>query len=663
MAQISGNELRNKYLEFFKNRGHVEIPSAPMVPQNDPTTLFVNSGMQPMLSYLLGETHPEGKRIVDSQRCFRAEDIEEVGDNRHTTAFEMLGNWSLGDYFKKEQLHWIFEFLTKEVGFDPQKLYVTVCKGDKEAKIQNEDGTIQTLGPDTEAIDLWKELFRPYGIEAEYVDNSPEKGMQNGRIFGYGTKKNWWSRAGVPAKMPIGEPGGPDAEIFYDFGSDLKLHENSEFKDQPCHVNCDCGRFMEIGNSVFMQYVKQPDGTFKELENKNIDFGGGLERMLAAAYGHPDMFLTDLFLPLVKKIEQLSGKDYQGEHQKAFRIITDHLRAAVMLASDGVIPSNKAQGYMMRRLIRRAVGAGRALGLTENFTQHIVPLIQTMYEGQYPQVCDKTILGIIGEEETKFRKTLDNALEEVKKTLKAAQITKENIAKAAFDLYQSHGLPSDIFLDEYEKEFPGTINLESRQEIQEQFETLFKAHQDLSRTASAGMFKGGLAEHSEQIIQYHTSTHLLQQALREVLGDHVVQRGSNITNERLRFDFTSNERLTADQIKRIEEIVNQKIQEKIPVYFQNMPLEIARKTGAIGLFGEKYPEVVKVYTIGPVPELGRVGESIGGEDEVVQRASVYSREFCGGPHVSNTGEIKGTFKIQKDEKIAKDVVRVKAVLV
>lgn len=673
MAQITGNELRKKYLEFFKNREHVEVPSAPMVPQNDPTTLFTSSGMQPMIPYLLGESHPEGTRIVDSQRCFRAEDIEEVGDNRHTTAFEMLGNWSLGDYFKKEQLTWIFEFLTKEVGLNPQKLFVTVFKGDQDATIVDDSGAKSSLGKDEEAITIWKELFKQHGINAEYVDDADQNGMQGGRIFGYPVKKNWWSRSGIPSKMPPGEPGGPDSEIFYEFDH---VEHDPAFGEQ-CHVNCDCGRYLEIGNSVFMQFQKQDDGTFKELEQKNIDFGGGLERMLAAVYDNPDVFLTDLFWPVIQQIEHLSHQKYAGDSQKAYRIIADHLKAAVMLASDGVIPSNKAQGYMMRRLIRRAVGAGRTLGLTENFTQEIVPLIQDMYKVQYPQVTDAHILEVIQEEETKFRKTLDNALSAVSEfwekldkimgPVPEKDLTDPNsesvkhLAKTAFDFYQSHGLPSDIFFDELNKWMK--VTLEARQALQEEFFKLFQAHQDLSRTASAGMFKGGLAEHSEQIIQYHTTTHLLQQALRDVLGEHVVQRGSNITNERLRFDFTSNERLTQDQIKRVEEIVNQKIQAKIPVYFQNMPLEIARQTGAIGLFGEKYPDIVKVYTIGPQPQSGRVGESIEDVGEVVPRASVYSREFCGGPHVSNTSEIRGTFKIQKDEKIAKDVVRIKAVLI
>lgn len=648
MSQITGNELRKKYIEFFKNKQHVEVPSAPMVPQNDPTTLFTSSGMQPMIQYLLGEVHPEGTRIVDSQRCFRAEDIEEVGDNRHTTAFEMLGNWSLGDYFKKEQLTWIFEFLTKEVGLDPTKLYVTVLRGDPETTVIDENGNKSILAKDEETIALWKELFTKHGIKAEYVDNSPEFGMQNGRIFGYPVKKNWWSRSGVPSKMPPGEPGGPDAEIFYEF-----THvEHDQSYGQNCHVNCDCGRYMEIGNSVFMQYQKQEDGSFKELSQKNIDFGGGLERMLAASYNNPDVFTTDLFSPIINKIEHLSGVKYYTESQKLFRIVADHLKAATMLASDGVIPSNKAQGYMMRRLIRRAIGAGRSLGITDNFTSQIIPVIQSMYSTQYPQMNNSEIINIIEEEEIKFRKTLDSALEEVNKILKIG-LTNEQIAQQAFTLYQSNGLPSDIFLDEYEKKFASSFSLEDRQEIQELFDKHFKSHQDLSRSSSAGMFKGGLAEHSDQIIQYHTATHLLQQALRDVLGNHVVQRGSNITNERLRFDFTSNEKLTPDQKKKIEDIVNSKIKECLPVSFQILPLEEAKNSGAIGLFGEKYPDMVKVYSIGPLPE----GEIIRSREEV------YSREFCGGPHVSNTSDIKGIFTIQKDEKISKDIVRIKAVLI
>lgn len=647
MNKITGNQLRSKYLEFFKKRGHVEVPSAPMVPQNDPTTLFTSSGMQPMISYLLGEPHPEGTRIVDSQRCFRAEDIEEVGDNRHTTAFEMLGNWSLGDYFKKEQLDWIFEFLTKEIGLDPHKLYVSVFVGN------------DVVPRDTQAVEIWQDIFKQVGIDAKDVEDSSTKGMQGGRIFYYPEKKNWWSRSGVPSKMPSGEPGGPDSEVFYEFDH---IEHDPAF-GEVCHVNCDCGRYLEIGNSVFMQYQKQEDGSFKELAQQNIDFGGGLERMLAAAYNDPDVFNTDLFSPIIQKIEEISRQKYEGENKKAFRIIADHIKAAVMLASDGVFPSNKAQGYMMRRLIRRAVSAGNSLGISNHFAEPIIKIVQEMYKSHYPQMGSPEIVQLISEEEAKFRKTLNAALKEaikVRDSVNIDIIDTQQVAQMAFDLYQSNGLPSDIFLDEFEKKHP--LSLDQRQEIQDKYQLLFKAHQDLSRSSSAGMFKGGLADNSEIVTQYHTATHLLHQALRTVLGDHVYQKGSNITAERLRFDFSHTERLTPEQMSRVEELVNQKIQEKLPVYFQNMPLEIARKTGAIGLFGEKYPDMVKVYTIGPQPQEGRVGETIESEHEIVPRDQVYSREFCGGPHVSNTSEIKGTFKIQKDEKIAKDVVRIKAVL-
>jgi alanyl-tRNA synthetase len=459
--------------------------------------------------------------------------------------------------------------------------------------------------------------------------------------------------------MPVGEPGGPDSEVFYEF--EHIQHDNAF--GEICHINCDCGRYMEIGNSVFMQYQKQLDGSFKELAQQNIDFGGGLERILAAVYDDPDVFKTDLFLPIINQIEALSDKKYQGENKKAFRIIADHIKAAVMLASDGVVPSNKAQGYMMRRLIRRAVSAGNTLGITSDFTSQLVSIVQAMYKDQYIQVLESKIGEVIADEEQKFRKTLNNALKDAIKIVEANtghQVDISKIAQDAFNLYQSNGLPSDIFLDLFEKKLG--ITLDQRIEIQENYYQLFRAHQDLSRSSSAGMFKGGLADQSEIVTQYHTVTHLLHQALRTVLGEHVYQKGSNITAERLRFDFSHSERLTTEQIGRVEELVNQKIQQNLPVYFQNMPLEIGRTTGAIGLFGEKYPDMVKVYTIGPRPQSGRVGETITDNHDVVDREQVYSREFCGGPHVINTAEIEGTFKIDKDEKIAKDVVRIKATL-
>ena len=334
---MTPSQIRQAYLDYFTQQGHAILPSAPLVPENDPTTLFTGSGMQPMITYLLGEPHPKGKRIADSQKCFRSQDIEEVGDNRHTTFFEMLGNWSLGDYFKKEQLRWFFTYLTDAVGLEPERLFVTVFRGNDKLGIPR----------DTESVAIWKELFKEKNIEATDIDFAEENGMQGGRIFYYEEKKNWWSRAGEPKNMPVGEPGGPDSEMFYDFGAELNLHETSQWKDQPCHVNCDCGRFLEIGNSVFMQYQKQADGSFVELPQRNVDFGGGLERIAAAANGDGDVFKTAIFTPIITKLEEISGQSYEKseEIKRSFRVIADHMRAAVMLASDGVFPSNKEQGY------------------------------------------------------------------------------------------------------------------------------------------------------------------------------------------------------------------------------------------------------------------------------------------------------------------------------
>lgn len=652
---MTGNELRQKYLEFFRQREHAVVPSASLVPENDPTTLFTGSGMQPMLPYLLGETHPLGNRIVDSQKCFRVQDIEEVGDNRHTTVFEMLGNWSLGSYFKQEQLVWFWEFLTKEVGLDPQRLYVTVLAGDKTAGI----------GRDDEAIEIWQRLFSEVSMDAKVVDDAEANGMQGGRIFAYPAKKNWWSRSGVPEKMPVGEPGGPDSEVFYEF---TEVEHDAAFGEH-CHVNCDCGRYLEIGNNVFMQYKKQADGSFADLPQKNIDFGGGLERILAAKLNTSDVFKTDLFWPIIERIESISGKPY-AENKVAFRVIADHIKAATWLSYDGVIPSNKEQGYVLRRLIRRAVRFGKSLGITEPFTVEIVKVVEEMYGLMLPKGLEDFAHDNIRLEEINFLKTIDRGLREVQKyvaSLSHKSLSTDEIAAKAFDFYQTLGLPSDVFLDELEN--LGLKNtVDARLEVQDAYHKHFTTHQELSRASSAGMFKGGLGGHSSKEVQYHTATHLLQQALRDVLGDSVQQRGSNITPERLRFDFTSEVRLTPEQKAEVEEIVNAKIAASMPVSYAILPLAEAQKSGAIGLFGEKYGETVKIYSIGGSIE-GSDQESEDGEvklageaQSIAPRAEVYSREFCGGPHVANTAEIKGAFRLQKDEKISRDVVRVKAVL-
>lgn len=617
---MNPNQLRQSYLDFFKRNGHAIVPSAPLVPENDPTTLFTGSGMQPMVPYLLGETHPKGTRIVDSQKCFRSQDIEEVGDNRHTTFFEMLGNWSLGDYFKKEQLRWFFEFLTKEAKLDPKRLFVTVFSGSDEIGIPR----------DTESVAIWKELFAEVGITAIDVDNAEQNGLQEGRIFYYGEKKNWWSRSGVPANMPAGEPGGPDSEVFYDFGADQKLHENSPFKDEPCHVNCDCGRFLEIGNSVFMQYQKQDDGSFKELPQKNVDFGGGLERILAVMDNFQDVFQTNLFTDTIQQIEKVTAKKYEGEHKHSMRVIADHLKAAVFLIKDGVVPSNKAQGYFLRRLIRRAtvklhqLGAGLNTSTLFEIADHGV---LTTYDGIYfDRATDRELINtVLSDEADKFTRSLDKGLR---------FFEKQNAVdgKIAFDLYQTYGFPLEI-----------TVELAQQKGHQvdvEQFTKEFDKHKELSRTSSAAMFKGGLADHSEVTTKYHTATHLLQAALRKVLGSHVQQKGSNITGERLRFDFAHTAPMTTEQQSEVEKIVNDWISEDLPVTMRLMNKQAALESGAIAFFLEKYPDEVSVYTVGRDADNDWV-----------------SKEFCGGPHVKSTGEI-GKIKLVKEQSASAGVRRI-----
>ena len=634
------SEVRDKYLKYFKERGHAIVPRASIVPQEDPTTLFTGSGMQPMLQYLLGAKHPEGVRIVDSQTCIRAEDIDEIGDNRHTTFFEMLGNWSLGDYFKKEQLGWIYEFLTKGIGLDPNKIYVTAFVGDKEAGIDK----------DTEASEIWKELFGNDGISAEVIEIGSEedgykKGMQGGRIFYYDSKKNWWSRAGVPSNMPAGEPGGPDSEVFYEF--DYIEHDKSY--GEHCHPNCDCGRYMEIGNSVFMQYQKQDDASFKELDQKNIDFGGGLERITAASIDSADMFKIDVLWNIIQKLQELTSKRYE-DHVEAKRVIADHLRSATFMAVDGVVPSNTAQGYVMRRLLRRAIRRGHELGVTENLTVEIAKVIVDEYKDIYPELSERSvnIFDVLKREEDLFRKTLERGIHEFNKRTSELDFSKrppaptgkrtELTGKLLFTLFDTYGFPAELSIEEAKKE-----GVELSDNWEADFNKLMEEQKDRSRTATAGQFKGGLAEHSETTTKYHTATHLMYKALRNILGDHVMQRGSNITGERLRFDFSHSEKMTPEQIKQVEDMVNGVIQKDMPVNFVEMSKDDAFGIGALGAFGEKYPDIVKVYTVGD-PE-----------------ADYYSKEICGGPHVDRTGLI-GEFRIVKEESSSAGVRRIKAII-
>ncbi len=586
-------QLRQLFQKFWQERGHREVPTIPLVPQNDPTTLFTGSGMQQLVPYLLGEPHPLGKKLYNIQPCFRAQDIEEVGDNRHTTFFEMMGNWSLGTYFKKDQLTWFWQFLTEELKLPKEKLYISVFAGTKE------------ISEDKESYEIWKSL----GV--------PEK-----HIFKYGPDKNWWSRAGEPQNMPAGEPGGPDSEVFYEF---TQVEHDKKFGEK-CHPNCDCGRFLEIGNSVFMEYKKNPDGTFSPLPNKNVDFGGGLERLLAAANDEPDIFKTDVFSDIVKIIERWSGKHYEGENIRSIRVIADHIKASTFIILSGVRPSNKGQGYVLRRLLRRA--AIKMHKLNGRLTPHEFANIADegvlkTYENVYSdhQNTRETVMFVIEDELNKFEKTLDRALREFQK------IDKIN-GKIAFDFYQSYGLPVEI-MHELATEKGQVINLK-------EFLEAFHKHRELSRTASAGMFKGGLADQSEQTIKYHTATHLINQVLFDVLGNEVRQEGSNITGERLRFDYYSPVKPTPEQIKQVETIVNEKIKQALPVEFKIMPKAEADKLGAKSFFREKYPEMVKVYFIG-----------------------IYSKEFCGGPHVKNTSEI-GKISIFKSEKVGSNLYRLYA---
>lgn len=633
------NDIRARYLAFFEARGHAVIPSASLVPENDPTTLFTGSGMQPLVPYLLGKDHPKGKRLTNSQKSFRAMDIEEVGDNRHTTFFEMLGNWSLGDYFKREQLPWFFQFLTDPsaggVHLDPTRLYVTVFIGDERNGIPK----------DTESVAVWKELFAKKGIDAKDVEigseaNGAERGMQGGRIFYYDAKKNWWSRAGVPENMPAGEPGGPDSEVFYDFGTE---HDQKFGKE--CHPNCDCGRFLEIGNSVFMQYIKKEDGTFGLLPKQNVDFGGGLERIMMAVTNSPDIIAV-CHTPILEHLARVSGKVYGSDDEttRAFRIIADHMKAAVFLISDGVLPANTERGYFVRRLIRRSVQYADRLGIHESGLADVVAPIARMYEDAYPEIVAHvpSITATIRDEEERFRKTLARGLREFER------VAHDDISGAeAFLLFSTYGFPLEMT-----KELAGKHGVRVDEEG---FKREMAKHQESSRAGSEQKFKGGLADASEATTRLHTTHHLLLKALQIVLGPHVKQRGSNITGERLRIDFSHGEKMTDEQKRDVERIVNEKIQEGLPVIRSTLPKDKAEQLGAEHEFGAKYPDIVSVYSIGP----------IGATPEDPRFAEAFSIEFCGGPHVDNTGKIRegGTFKIQKEEAVAAGIRRIKGILV
>ena len=642
---MNTQEIRKKYLEFCQRNGHAIIERAPLILHNDPTTLFTGSGMQPLLPYLLGQDHPKGTKLADSQTCLRAQDIEDVGDNRHTTFFEMLGNWSMGEYFKRQQIEWFFEFLTEIVGLDPHKIYVSCFIGDEKNNIPRDD----------EAAQIWQEVFAKKGIEAKIVEldsaeNGDKLGMQGGRIFFYNDKENWWSRGGGIDSTPIGDPCGPDSEVFYDFG---EQHHDASFGQ--AHPASDSGRFMEIGNQVFMQYRRLDDGSFEPLKRKNVDFGGGLERIAAAAIDSPDVFKISLLRPIIDKLESLSGKDYDT-HTGSMRVIADHLRAATFLAVDGCVPSNKEQGYVMRRLLRRAIRYSFDLGIEQNFLEEVVPVIADLYEADFPEVKEnrEQIIAVLVKEENAFRQTLRKGLKEFEKYAddkKRMAIPPDGMFHCVglagisgdqiFKLYDTHGFPVELSLEEVYKR---GINLDKN--WRRQFDTKMDEQRQRSKTARKGQFHGGL-EGTEPIhLKYHTATHLLGAALRKVLNaPDLQQHGSNITAERLRFDFNHN-KLTPEENQAVEDQVNAWIDADLPVSYQVYPTDEALKMGAIGAFGERYGNEVKVYSIGE------------GENRV-------SFEVCGGPHVEHTGTLSEggkRFKINKEESSSAGIRRIKAVL-
>ncbi len=629
---MTTQEIRKKYLAYFEEKAHKSIPRALLVPNNDPTTLFTGSGMQPLIPYLLGEPHQEGSRLVNSQTCFRAQDIEDVGDNRHTTFFEMLGNWSLGDYFKKDQINWCFNFLVEEVGLNPENLYVTCFIGDKEAGIPRDD----------EAAEIWQSLFKSKGITADIVEIGSQsdgnaRGINPGeRIFFYDDGENWWSRAGGIAKTPIGDPCGPDSEVFYDFGD-----QNHAEGFGKAHPASDSGRFVEIGNNVFMQYKRTESG-FELLPKPNVDFGAGLERIAQASIDSADMFRISLLWPIIEGLEHLSGKKY-ASHTNAMQVIADHLRAATFLAVDGVTPSNKEQGYVMRRLLRRAIRFAFELGIEQNFLDYIVPIITDLYHDDFPEVTESRdkVIDILIKEEKIFRQTLRKGVRELEKMAQNGVITGAQI----FTLYDTYGFPSELSVEEAAMQ-----GHETSKNWQKEFDEQMQIQRLRSQTATKGTFKGGLGGQTMQHKKYHTATHLMYQALRDVLGEHVIQRGSNITEERLRFDFSHPQKVTKEELARVESIVNEQIGKDLKVSWAEYPTAKAtNELGALGQFGDRYGDTVKVYTM--------IADN---EDKP------FSFEICGGPHVEHTSvllEEGKKFKILKEEASSAGIRRIKAALV
>ncbi len=594
---ITIDELRSKYIDFFKSKGHVEISGRSLIPENDPTVLFTTAGMHPLVPYLMGEPHPAGTRLTDVQKCVRTGDIDDVGDASHLTFFEMLGNWSLGDYFKKESISYSFEFLTDEkyLGIPIDKLSFTVFEGNEDAP------------RDDESASIWESL-----------------GVSKDRIFFLPKEDNWWGPAGETG------PCGPDTEIFIDTGKPVC--------GSNCRPGCNCGKYVEIWNNVFMQYHKNMDGSYSPLKRKCVDTGMGVERTVAMLQGKPSVYNTEAFTSIIKSIEDISGVKY-GDNEKtdtSIRIIADHVRTACFILGDPktTLPSNIGAGYVLRRLIRRAVRHGKKLGIDGNFLSVPASAVIAQNAGFYTELKENEtlILTELKAEEDKFLETLKKGEAEFEKMLPNLLKNPKKIipGRMAFKLYDTYGFPIEL-TEELASESGLTVN-------REEFDEAFKKHQELSRAGSEQVFKGGLADHSEQTTAYHTATHLLHKALRMVLGDHVQQKGSNITAERLRFDFSHPEPMTEAEKKEVERLVNEAIKADLPVTMEVMPLEEAKKIGAMALFGEKYEDVVKVYKIGD-----------------------FSTEVCGGPHVERTGSL-GRFCIKKEQSSSSGVRRIRAVL-
>jgi len=624
---MTANELREKYLNFFKERDHAIIPSASLIPEHDPTVLFTTAGMHPLTSFLLGEKHPGGKRLVNVQKCIRTGDIDDVGDSWHLTFFEMLGNWSLGDYWKKEAIEWSFEFLTGRdyLGISSEKLSVTVFAGDP--SINSGQAT-----RDEGSAKIWESL----GIPKE-------------RIFYLSKEENWWGPAGQTG------PCGPCSEMFYDTGK--------EKCGSDCKPGCKCGKYAEIWNDVFMEFNKTAEGKFEQLKQKNVDTGMGVERTIAVLDGFDNVYDTELFKPLIKKIEEISNKKYEGENIKTFRIIADHLKAATFILAEGVEPSNVERGYVLRRLIRRAVRYGKQLGINDIFTFKIANVVIEMYRDVYLELSSNRMFieeQLVREEE-KFTKTLEKGLKVLEKMkpkktisfLSKSFFTEYGLSgDVLFNLYSTYGFPIEMSLEEIKKLYQEynreqgvsitELTKDDENRILQQFHESLKKHQELSRAGAEQKFKGGLADHSEHVVKYHTAAHLMLAALRQVLGSHVTQKGSNITAERLRFDFSHPQKLTLEQIKQVEDLVNQTIVRDLPVKMEEMSLDEAKEQGAMGVFESRYGEKVKVYTI-------------------AENGKIFSKEICGGPHVEKIGQL-GHFKILKEESVSAGARRIKAVL-